>query len=39
MLLAISYNCALRREELSGLETGNIDPAYRLLTIRAENMK
>jgi integrase len=39
VMLAMSYDCALRREELCNLETGDIDPAYRLVRIRAENTK
>lgn len=39
VMLAMSYDCALRREELCSLETGDIDPAHRLLRIRAENTK
>jgi site-specific recombinase XerD len=39
VMLAMSYDCALRREELCNLETGDIDPAHRLVRIRAENTK
>jgi integrase/recombinase XerD len=39
MMLALSYDAALRREELCGLETGDIDPAYRTIRIRAETTK
>jgi len=38
-MLAMSYDCALRREEICNLETGDIDPAYRMMRIRAENTK
>ncbi len=39
VMLAMSYDCALRREELCNLETDDIDPAHRTLRIRAENTK
>jgi len=39
LMLAFAYDAALRREELCALTTGDIDPAYRLLTIRAETTK
>ncbi len=39
MMLALSYDSALRREELCGLETSDIDPAHRVITIRAEITK
>ena len=39
LMLALAYDCALRREELCSLQTGDIDPAYRLLTVRAETTK
>lgn len=39
MMLALSYASALRREELCGLETCDIDPAHRMITIRAEITK
>ena len=38
-MLALAYDCALRREELCKVATGDIDPARRLLTVRAENTK
>jgi integrase/recombinase XerD len=38
-MLAMSYDCALRREEICNLETGDIDPAHRMIRIRAENTK
>jgi len=39
VMLALSYDAALRREELCLLETGDIDPAYRLIRVRAETTK
>ena len=39
LMLALSYDCALRREELCLLETSDIDPSHRLLTIRMETTK
>jgi integrase/recombinase XerD len=39
LMLALSYDAALRRQELLGLETADIDPAHRLLHIRAERTK
>jgi site-specific recombinase XerD len=39
MMLALSYDSALRREELCGLETSDIDPAHRMVTVRAEITK
>lgn len=38
-MLALAYDRALRREELCALATGDIDPAQRLLHIRAETTK
>lgn len=38
-MLALSYDAGLRREELCLLETGDIDPARRLVTVRAETTK
>ncbi|WP_449507641.1 tyrosine-type recombinase/integrase [Enterobacter ludwigii] len=38
-MLALAYDCGLRREELCTVETGDIDPSRRLLTIRAEQTK
>ena len=37
--LALAYDAGLRREELCLLATGDIDPAHRLPTIRAETTK
>ena len=39
MMLALSYDAALRREELCGLETGDVDPAHRMITVRAATTK
>jgi len=38
-MIAIAYDAALRREELCSLETSDLDPAHRLLRIRAETSK
>jgi integrase/recombinase XerD len=38
-MLAMSYDAALRREEICSLETADIDPAHRLLRIRLEITK
>lgn len=38
-MLAFAYDAALRREELCGLRTDDIDPSTRMLRIRAENTK
>lgn len=38
-MFALAYDAGLRREELCRLETGDIDPSRRMLTIRAENTK
>ena len=39
LMLAMSYDAALRREEICSLETTDIDPAHRLLRIRLEATK
>ncbi|MFC0438024.1 site-specific integrase [Kutzneria buriramensis] len=39
VMLALAYDCALRREELCLLETGDIDPAHRMVRVRAETTK
>ncbi len=39
VMLALAYDAALRREELCALEIGDIDPAHRLLRVRAETTK
>src|SRR5258707_3406435 len=38
-MLAMSYDAALRREEICSLEVADIDPAHRLLRIRLEVTK
>ena len=38
-MLAFAYDAALRREELCGLRTDDIDPSTRVLRIRAETTK
>ncbi|MCX8959348.1 site-specific integrase [Erwinia psidii] len=38
-MLALAYDCGLRREELCTVSTGDIDPSRRLLTVRAEHTK
>lgn len=38
-MLAFAYDAALRREELCGLQTDDIDPSSRTLRVRAENTK
>jgi len=38
-MLALAYDAALRREELCALEAADIQPAHRLLRIRAETSK
>jgi len=39
VMLALAYDSALRREELCSLETGDIDPAHRMVTIRTATTK
>lgn len=39
LMFAMAYDSALRREELCSLATSDIDPAHRLLHIRAETTK
>ena len=39
VMLALAYDAALRREELCLLRTDDIDPAHRMLRIRAETTK
>lgn len=39
LMLAFAYDAALRREELCALATGDIDPAHRILRVRAETTK
>jgi site-specific recombinase XerD len=38
-MFALAYDAGLRREELCALETGDLDPAHRLVNIRAETTK
>lgn len=38
-MLALAYDAALRREEVCALEVEDIDPAHRLLRVRAETTK
>jgi site-specific recombinase XerD len=38
-MLALAYDAALRREELCGLESSDLQPAHRLLRVRAETSK
>ena len=38
-MLALAYDAALRREEICALESGDIQPAHRLLRVRAETSK
>lgn len=39
LMLALSYDGGLRREEVCSLHTGDIDPTHRLLSLRAETTK
>ncbi|MBT2272188.1 site-specific integrase [Rhodococcus qingshengii] len=39
VMLALTYDAALRREELCALRTDDLDPAHRALRIRAETPK
>ena len=39
LMFALAYDAALRREELCLLETDDLDPAHRTLTVRAETTK
>ncbi|MGI4820718.1 MAG: tyrosine-type recombinase/integrase [Janthinobacterium lividum] len=39
LMLALAYDGALRREELCSLSFNDIDPAYRLIKLQAENTK
>ena len=38
-MLAFAYDGGLRREELCGLQSSDIDPSRRMLRIRAESTK
>ncbi|ABH00172.1 possible site-specific recombinase, phage integrase family protein (plasmid) [Rhodococcus jostii RHA1] len=39
LMLALAYELALRREELCSLRTDDLDPAHRMLRVRAETTK
>lgn len=39
VMLALAYDSALRREELCSLRTDDLDPAHRMLRVRAETTK
>lgn len=39
LMLALAYDAALRREELSLLGTDDLDPAHRTISVRAETTK
>jgi integrase/recombinase XerD len=39
VMLALAYDAALRREELCALRTDDLDPAYRIVRVRAETTK
>jgi integrase/recombinase XerD len=39
LMLALAYDAGLRREELCLLRTDDVDPAYRMVRIRAETTK
>jgi integrase/recombinase XerD len=39
LMLALGYDAALRREELCLLATDDVDPAHRMLRVRAETTK
>jgi integrase/recombinase XerD len=39
LMLALAYDAGLRREELCLLRTDDLDPAYRMLRVRAETTK
>lgn len=39
LMLALAYDAGLRREELCALSTHDIDPAHRLIRVRAETTK
>ena len=39
LMLALAYDAALRREELCLLDTDDLDPAHRTITVRAETTK
>jgi integrase/recombinase XerD len=39
VMLAMAYDAALRREELCSLSTDDLDPAHRMIRVRAETTK
>jgi len=39
VMLALAYDCGLRREELCSLRTEDLDPAHRTVRVRAETTK
>ncbi len=39
VMLALGYDAGLRREELCGLTTADIDPSHRVLRVRADHAK
>ncbi len=39
LMLALAYDAGLRREELCSLRTDDLDPAHRMLRVRAETTK
>lgn len=39
LMFALAYDAALRREELCALRTDDLDPAHRMLRVRAETTK
>ena len=39
VMLALAYDAALRREEVCSLRTDDVDPAHRMLRVRAETTK
>jgi len=39
LMLALAYDCALRREELCSLASGDFDPAHGTVMVRAETTK
>ena len=39
VMLALAYDAALRREELCALRTDDLDPAHRMVRVRAETTK
>lgn len=39
VMLALAYDCGLRREELCSLRTDDLDPGHRMVRVRAETTK